>query len=256
MNFFDTGSWITGFAGVGPTQTPTVLTGGSGAYLGITGTMTTFFIEPPATINITLCPPEEPDVVDSSPMDECTVFYERRTSGNFGAYSFAGSDDQTGNFDTPFYLDMNFQNDEDPDGRVAGTYYPNAAGDSPGDLFFHFFEDDEWVTGRTGFGNGVVPNVVTGGTGSFTGFVGTVTFLGVVQEAPESVFQWAICPEGIDPPSMETTTDDETTGSTEDMADKPTEAPLLDDSSASSLQPIFVGIAVSPMVAVMLNWFI
>lgn len=168
---------------------PIIILDGSGKYSGLVGTIQDTveeFVptEKPAEVNFyTLCPAADPNP-SVYVQDECTEIYEWSTEGSIGDYNFSGStlagqDDHIGIFDTPFFFPPNVE-DSPMAGCVMGAYFLNDRGVAVGQWNFRFFGSTEdgtlptaWLSGNLGFGGegAEYPDVVTGGSGDWTGFL-------------------------------------------------------------------------------------
>lgn len=218
-NDTDTDDWVSVNFGFGPLDTsldgsftrgtPNIVVGGTGKYSGFVGSMRDKAVSTdpnPLVFLYEICPSEEtepsPDVMES-----CFSVYEWSTSrrSNFSGYQFAGTalyeegDEHTGVFDTPFFASPDVENSEVM-GRVIGYYIPNGRGAASGLWNFAFFEkgsedSENWIAASLGFDDddtATSPNVITGGSGAFSGFTGTIEQQ-IVSFDP-FVIEWIICP--------------------------------------------------------------
>ena len=210
FHFFESGGWISASLGFGPNNssanTPNVVTGGTGEYSGYIGTVEHNVVNSnPFVIEYTICPPSPFSVMEIE--TECVDVFTWDSSqpsviGNrsFAGDVFRGDDSHVGVLDNPAFLSLEAaqgQNaDEDVVGRNIGVYFPNSLQTSTALFNFEFFgdssvaagdngDDDEvdWIATSFGFSFETPlgtfttveqPNVIIGGSGKYSGIVGTI----------------------------------------------------------------------------------
>lgn len=142
----------------------------------------------------------------------CEFFYELATEGTVSGRVFSGSklvgtNQYMAYFDTPLYLTPNVS-DAPVIGRVMGAYWPSGAKESfvaSGFWNFLFFDDDSigqpsphWISANLGFdqngSSSMAPNVITGGTGRYSGLVGSIT-RNVLTDSEPLLVQYKLCPQ-------------------------------------------------------------
>lgn len=207
FHFFESGGWISASLGFGPNNssvgTPNVVTGGTGEYSGYIGTVEHNVVgSTPFVIEYTICPPSpfavmeiETECVDVFTWDSSqpSVIANRSFAGDV----FRGVDSHVGVLDNPAFLSLEAaqgQNvDEDVVGRNIGVYFPNSLQTSTALFNFEFFGDSsatadddgevDWIATSFGFSfetplgtftTDEQPNVIIGGSGKYSGIVGTI----------------------------------------------------------------------------------
>lgn len=220
-------SWVSVNFGFGPLNadlegaftrgTPNIVVGGTGDYSGFVGSMRDKAASSdPLVFLWEICPSEGSVESNTDVLTEgCSRVYEWSTPqrSNHSGYQFAGSslydEQRIGVFDNPFFGSPDVQSSEVA-GRIMGYYVPNGRGAASGLWNFAFFDEggnsngskknhhEDWIAASLGFDNddtsSQMPNVITGGSGSFSGLTGTIEQQ-IVSTYP-FVIEWTICPHG------------------------------------------------------------
>jgi hypothetical protein len=130
----------------------------------------------------------------------CITFYTvppaKGTTKVYGAYTYTGITAATDieNYNNMLYYSSTAASaaTATPDGRLTGSLSLKSG---TGIISMEFFKTKSWLT--TYFGKGpteAVANVVTGGTGCFSGYQGTATRTIFSDTSKGKVFKWSICP--------------------------------------------------------------
>ena len=214
--------------GVGNTtsNSPAIVTGGSGSYLGAIGRIQTMAISSdPFIIQYEFCS-EEAKPFDTS---DCKDVFEWSSfgSGEIDGESFSGSvlaAPHTGVANTPIFGSKNVESSP-LTGRLVAQYFLDSITTASGSFNFQFFPDagpkdgNDSVTSPSSdavsinFGFGPLdttifgsftrgtPNIIVGGTGAFAGLVGSMRDRAV--NSDPLVFNYQICPSQDAKPAQE-----------------------------------------------------
>ena len=211
FNFFpgedvEAGSWITASLGFGPNNssanTPNVITGGTGDFVGYIGTVEHRVVkDDPFVIEYTICPPSPWSVMEI--VAECVDVYTWDTSqpSVVGNHSFSGDvsrgkGNHVGVQDNPAFASLEAAQGHDVDneviGRNIGVYFPDSLQQTTALFNFELFGDSslnedvdeaDWIATSFGFSFETAlgtfttleePNVIIGGSGKYSGIVGTI----------------------------------------------------------------------------------
>ena len=227
FNFFESEAWISASLGFGPNNssanTPNVVIGGTGEYTGYIGTVEHNVVNSnPFIIEYTICPPSPFSVMEIK--SECIDVFTNDSSQpsiiwnlSFTGDVFRGEDNHVGVLDNPTFKDNPASlNKTSVDGRNIGVYFPNSLQTTTALFNFEFFnessaasDDDEvdWIVTSFGFSfdsaldnftSGQQPNVILGGSGKYSGIVGTIEdaveeFLPTVEGQSDEINYYQIC---------------------------------------------------------------
>ena len=234
-NFNFEGGWISASLGFGPnntsTDTPNIVIGGTGEYSGYIGTVEHEVVNSdPFVISYTICPPSPFSVMEiETKCVECVTWDSSQPSvvGNrsFTGDISRGDDNHVGVLENPAFDSLEAAQTQNVDegliGRNLGVYFPNSLQSTTALFNFQFFpessfadDDDDneadWIATSFGFSFETPlgaftadeqPNVILGGSGKYSGIVGTIE--DTVEEfdpAPEGEFSevnyYKICSDG------------------------------------------------------------
>ena len=211
FNFFpggevEAGGWITASLGFGPNNssanTPNVITGGTGDFVGYIGTVEHIVVkDDPFVREYTICPPSPWSVMKI--VAECVDVFTWDTSqpSVVGNHSFAGDvsrgkGNHVGVQDNPVFASLEAAQGQDVDdeviGRNIGVYFPDSLQTTTALFNFELFGDSsldedvdeaDWIATSFGFSFETAlgtfttveePNVIIGGSGKYSGIVGTI----------------------------------------------------------------------------------
>ena len=202
----EAGGWITASLGFGPNNssvnTPNVITGGTGDFVGYIGTVEHRVArDNPFVIEYTICPPSPWSVMEI--VAECVDVFTWDTSqpSMVGNHSFTGDVSRgKGNhvsaLDNPAFASLEAAQGQDVDdeviGRNIGVYFPDSLQTTSALFNFQLFGDSsldedideaDWIATSFGFSFETAlgtfttveePNVIIGGSGKYSGIVGTI----------------------------------------------------------------------------------